>query len=79
MKKPTRVNHQPEVRLPEGNESVTSPIYQSVKFTFESLEATMSREARESGFNYTPSPYLELLQPHLLQIDFYPFPTDFLK
>ena len=53
MKKPTRVNHQPEVRLPEGNEAVTSPIYQSVKFTFESLEATMSREAREAGFNYT--------------------------
>ena len=53
MKKPTRVNHQPRVQLPEGNESLTSPIYQSVKFTFESLEATLSQEARESGFNYT--------------------------
>lgn len=53
MKKPSRVNHQPAVKLPEGNEAVTSPIYQSVKFTFDSLEATMGREARESGFNYT--------------------------
>jgi len=53
MKKPTRVNHQPEVRLPDGNVSVTNPIYQSVKFTFDSLAAAMSREARESGFNYT--------------------------
>lgn len=53
MKKSTRVNHQPDVRLPDGNESLTSPIYQSVKFKFDSLEATMSREARESGFNYT--------------------------
>ncbi|MGD2167004.1 MAG: PLP-dependent transferase [Gammaproteobacteria bacterium] len=53
MKKSTRVNHQPEVRLPEGNESVTSPIYQSVKFTYDRLEASMSPEAREFGFNYT--------------------------
>lgn len=53
MKKQTRVNHQPEIRLPDGNKSVTSPIYQSVKFTFETLEASMSPEARESGYNYT--------------------------
>lgn len=53
MKKSTRVNHQPEVRLPDGNKSVTSPIYQSVKFTYATLEASMSREAREAGFNYT--------------------------
>jgi len=53
MKKPTRVNHQPVVQLPEGNESLTSPIYQSVKFSFESLEASMSPQARQFGFNYT--------------------------
>lgn len=53
MKKPTRVTHHPVVRLPDGNVSLTSPIYQSVKFTFESLEASLSREAREAGFNYT--------------------------
>jgi len=53
MKKPTRVNHQPVVQLPEGNESLTSPICQSVKFTFESLEASMRPEARQFGFNYT--------------------------
>jgi cystathionine beta-lyase/cystathionine gamma-synthase len=53
MKKSTRVTHQPDVRLPEGNESLTSPIYQSVKFTFESLEASLTAEARANGFNYT--------------------------
>jgi cystathionine beta-lyase/cystathionine gamma-synthase len=39
--------------MPEGNVSLTSPIYQSVKFTYETLEASMSREAREFGYNYT--------------------------
>ena len=53
MKKSTRVNHQPDVRLPPGNVALTSPIYQSVKFAFDSLEASLNREARELGYNYT--------------------------
>lgn len=39
--------------MPKGNVSLTSPIYQSVKFTYESLEASLSRDAREFGYNYT--------------------------
>jgi cystathionine beta-lyase/cystathionine gamma-synthase len=40
MKKPTRVNHPPEVALPADNRALVAPIYQSVKFEFETLEET---------------------------------------
>jgi cystathionine beta-lyase/cystathionine gamma-synthase len=40
MKKPTRVNHPPEVTLPSDNRPLVAPIYQTVKFEFESLEET---------------------------------------
>ena len=40
MKKPTRVNHPPAVELPAGNHSVVAPIYQSVKFEFDTVEET---------------------------------------
>jgi cystathionine beta-lyase/cystathionine gamma-synthase len=53
MKKETRVTHQPDVELPEGNRSLIRPIYRSVKFTYPSIEASMTREARERGFDYT--------------------------
>ena len=40
MKKPTRVNHPPSVELPPDNHSVVAPIYQTVKFEFDTLEET---------------------------------------
>ena len=40
MKKPTRVNHPPAVELPPGNRALIAPIYQSVKFEFETLAET---------------------------------------
>ena len=40
MKKPTRVNHPPAVELPAGNHAVVAPIYQSVKFEFDTVEET---------------------------------------
>ena len=40
MKKPTRVNHPPEVQPPPGNRPLVAPIYQSVKFEFETAEET---------------------------------------
>jgi cystathionine beta-lyase/cystathionine gamma-synthase len=54
MKGRTRVNHPPEVALPADNRSLVGPIYQSVKFAFESLEETLkfNRGDRE-GFFYT--------------------------
>ena len=53
MKKETRVTHQPEVPLPEGNRSLIAPVYRSVKFTFPRIADSLTTEARASGFEYT--------------------------
>jgi cystathionine beta-lyase/cystathionine gamma-synthase len=54
MKKPTRVNHPPHVELPPDNRSLVSPIYQSVKFEFESVEETeRSLRGERPGFFYS--------------------------
>jgi cystathionine beta-lyase/cystathionine gamma-synthase len=41
MKKPTLVNHPPDVSPPPGNQPVIAPIYQSVKYEFESVDETL--------------------------------------
>lgn len=53
MKKETRVNHPPQVRLPEGNRPISSPVHRSVKFTYPTVEDSLSAEARTSGFEYS--------------------------
>ena len=53
MKKETRVTHPPEAQLPDGNVPVVTPVYRSVKFTYPTIEASLSREAKENGFDYT--------------------------
>jgi len=53
MKKQTRVTHPKEVKLREGNDSVVSPVYRSVKFTFPTIAASLTPEAKEHGFDYT--------------------------
>jgi cystathionine beta-lyase/cystathionine gamma-synthase len=54
MKKPTRVNHPPPVELPPGNHAVVAPIYQSVKFEFDSLADTERYlRGERPGFFYT--------------------------
>src|SRR5262245_12447749 len=54
MKKPTRVNHPPKVELPPDNHALIAPIYQSVKFEFDTTEETQRnlRGARP-GFFYS--------------------------
>ena len=54
MKGRTRVNHPPEVTLPADNRPLVAPIYQTVKFAFESLEEALrfNRGERE-GYFYT--------------------------
>src|ERR1700761_458259 len=56
MKKPTRVNHPPTVGMPAGNRPLVEPIYQSVKFEFDTAAETerFLRGERE-GFFYTRS------------------------
>jgi cystathionine beta-lyase/cystathionine gamma-synthase len=54
MKKGTRVNHPPAVDLPPDNRSVVAPIYQSVKFEFDSLDETERfLRGERAGFFYT--------------------------
>lgn len=53
MRKQSRVTHAPDVPLREGNRSVASPVYRSVKFTFPTIEESLTREAKAHGFDYT--------------------------
>jgi cystathionine beta-lyase/cystathionine gamma-synthase len=71
----TRVNHPPDVALPPDNRPLVAPIYQSVKFAFETLEETLrfNRGEREGWF-YTrrsnpTTRQLELLLAELQQRD----------
>jgi cystathionine beta-lyase/cystathionine gamma-synthase len=54
MKKPTRVNHPPAVELPPGNHALVAPIYQSVKFEFETAAQTEAYlRGERPGFFYS--------------------------
>lgn len=56
MKKPTRVNHPPPVQVPSDNHPVVAPIYQSVKFEFETIEETVrGMRGERPGFFYMRS------------------------
>ena len=54
MKKSTRVNHPPPVDLAADNHAVVAPIYQSVKFEFDTLaETERYLRGERPGFFYT--------------------------
>ena len=54
MKKTTRVNHPPAVGLSPDNHPVVAPIYQSVKFEFDTVEETERYlRGERSGFYYS--------------------------
>jgi cystathionine beta-lyase/cystathionine gamma-synthase len=54
MKKSTSLNHPPEVALPQGNRPLVMPIYQSVKFDFETLDDTLEfLRGERPGFFYS--------------------------
>jgi cystathionine beta-lyase/cystathionine gamma-synthase len=54
MKKTTRVNHPPTVEVPAGNQPLVAPIYQSVKFEFDTLEDTEQfLRGERPGFFYS--------------------------
>jgi cystathionine beta-lyase/cystathionine gamma-synthase len=56
VKKSTRVNHPPTVEVPAGNRPVVAPIYQTVKFEFETLDDTLrSLSGEQAGFFYQRS------------------------
>lgn len=54
MKKSSRVNHPPEIELPPDNHALVAPIYQSVKFEFDSVaETERSFRGERPGFFYS--------------------------
>ena len=54
MKPDTRVNHPPAVEVPADNHPVVSPIFQTVKFEFDSLdETTRYLRGERTGFFYS--------------------------
>ena len=56
MKKPTRVNHPPQIGLPAGNRPLVAPIYQTVKFEFDSVAETEAHlRGERPGFFYQRS------------------------
>jgi cystathionine beta-lyase/cystathionine gamma-synthase len=69
MKKETRVTHPPRIELPEGNRPVVAPVYRTVKFTYPSIEASLSSEAKEHGFDYTRDSNPTTRQLELLAAD----------
>jgi cystathionine beta-lyase/cystathionine gamma-synthase len=56
MKKTTRVNHPPGAPVPADNHPVVAPIYQTVKFEFESVEETLrALRGDRAGYFYSRS------------------------
>jgi cystathionine beta-lyase/cystathionine gamma-synthase len=54
MKNTTRVNHPPTVELPADNHPLVMPIYQNVKFEFESVDETLrALRGERDGFFYS--------------------------
>jgi len=67
MKKTTRVNHPPAIELPPDNHALVAPIYQSVKFEFDSVEETERYlRGERPGFYYSRASNPTLRQLELL-------------
>jgi cystathionine beta-lyase/cystathionine gamma-synthase len=71
MKISTRLNHPPSVIVPADNRPLVAPIYQSVKFTFDSVaESERQSRGQREGFQYSrvSNPTLEQLSLTLAQL-----------
>ncbi len=71
MKISTRLNHPPSIAVPPDNRPLVAPIYQSVKFTFDSVRETERQSHGErEGFQYSrvSNPTLEQLSRTLAEL-----------
>jgi cystathionine beta-lyase/cystathionine gamma-synthase len=56
VKKSSRVNHPPAIEVPAGNRPVVAPIYQTVKFEFDTVDETLrALRGERPGFFYQRS------------------------
>jgi cystathionine beta-lyase/cystathionine gamma-synthase len=65
MKPRTRVNHPPEVKMPQDNRPLVAPVYHSVKFTFDDV-AQSQRHSRGERDGYQ---YSRVSNPTLRQLE----------
>ena len=65
MKRDTRLIHEKKIELQDGNESLISPIYQSVKFSFPSLKESLEEKSLTDGFEYS-----RVSNPTIRQLEF---------
>ncbi len=71
MKGPTRVNHPPDVEVASDNRPLVAPIYQSVKFTFDSVaESEKLNRGERDGYVYSrvSNPTLRQLELTLAEL-----------
>jgi cystathionine beta-lyase/cystathionine gamma-synthase len=71
MKKRTRVTHPPQVPVPQDNRPLVAPIYQSVKFTFDDVAATLDQfKGERDGYYYSrvSNPTLRQLELTLAEL-----------
>jgi cystathionine beta-lyase/cystathionine gamma-synthase len=71
MKISTRLNHPPTVAVPADNRPLVAPIYQSAKFTFDSVaESERQSRGQRDGFQYSrvSNPTLEQLSMTLAEL-----------
>ena len=71
MKGPTRVNHPPKVEISSDNRPLVAPIYQSVKFTFDSVaESEKLNRGERDGYVYSrvSNPTLRQLELTLAEL-----------
>jgi cystathionine beta-lyase/cystathionine gamma-synthase len=71
MKPASRVNHPPAVDVPADNRPLVAPIYQSVKFSFDSLKETERKlRGERDGYYYsrTSNPTLRQLELTLAEL-----------
>src|SRR5262245_6042182 len=71
MKPPSRVNHPPDVRLPDDNRPLVAPIYQSVKFTLDDVaESQRQSRGERDGYQYSrvSNPTLRQLELTLAEL-----------
>src|ERR1700749_2710848 len=71
LKNTPRVNHPPDVQVPDDNRPLVAPIYQSVKFSFDDTSETLRYQRGErEGFFYSrnSNPTLSQLQRLLSEL-----------
>ncbi|MGE3973736.1 MAG: PLP-dependent aspartate aminotransferase family protein [Bdellovibrionales bacterium] len=64
----TRLQHPPKVNLQKGNEPLVAPIYQSVKYSFESYESLVANQMTGFFYSRISNPTVRQLEKQLAEL-----------